>query len=106
MENNKEKLAGDEHLGEWVYCDQHLRPHRTGWCTVPPANKVPLDIPDEGCDGSQEDAAYALCRAMGVDIYGEDRCEECGAYIPTADGGSIANRHHADSCSLHEPEEE
>jgi hypothetical protein len=28
------KLAGDEHLGEWVYCSQHMRPHETGWCTV------------------------------------------------------------------------
>jgi len=27
----------------WIYCDQHLRPHTTGWCTVPVRNKIKLD---------------------------------------------------------------
>lgn len=35
-----------------------------------------------------------------------DRCEECGAIIPTTDGtelgGRIENRHHAKHCSLYD----
>lgn len=27
----------------WVYCRQHLRPHKTGWCSVPNFNKTKLD---------------------------------------------------------------
>lgn len=27
----------------WVYCSAHLRPHSTGWCTVPLKDKVKLD---------------------------------------------------------------
>jgi len=34
--------AGDEHMGAFVYCKQHCRPHSTGWCTVDAADKVPL----------------------------------------------------------------
>lgn len=33
-------------------------------------------------------------------------CDECGCEIPDVEGGSIANRHHADGCSLHDPDEE
>lgn len=29
-----------------------------------------------------------------------DLCDECGAPIPVFTGDSIANRHHAESCSL------
>lgn len=36
------KPAGDEHLGKFVYCQQHLRVHATGWCTVSERDKVPL----------------------------------------------------------------
>jgi hypothetical protein len=28
-------------------------------------------------------------------------CDECGATIPDTPGGGLANRHHAESCSLH-----
>jgi hypothetical protein len=27
---------------KFVYCDQHLRVHATGWCTVSCINKIPL----------------------------------------------------------------
>jgi hypothetical protein len=27
----------------WVYCNQHRRPHSTGWCTVDNSNKVKLE---------------------------------------------------------------
>lgn len=36
------KLAGDEGMGAWVYCKQHVRPHETGWCTVDVRDKVAL----------------------------------------------------------------
>lgn len=56
------ELAGDEHLGEWVYCSQHMRPHTTGWCTVSARDKTPLaakNYPD----------AEAECRARGFELY-------------------------------------
>lgn len=31
-----------------------------------------------------------------------EACDECGAEIPDADGGGLANRHHRPSCSLHD----
>lgn len=48
----------------WVYCNQHLRPHLTGWCTVDVGNKTKLDA-------KAEEEAYAECRAKGFKIYGE-----------------------------------
>lgn len=35
-----------------------------------------------------------------------DTCKECGLQIPTLDGGELANKHHAESCSLYDPEKE
>lgn len=32
-----------------------------------------------------------------------DVCDECLEEIPTVGGGGLANRHHAPSCSLHDP---
>lgn len=34
--------AGDEHMGQFVYCKQHCRPHSTGWCTVDAKDKIAL----------------------------------------------------------------
>jgi hypothetical protein len=48
----------------WVYCSQHLRPHRTGWCTVHADQKTALDA------ATTEDA-YAECRRLGLIIYGD-----------------------------------
>ena len=48
--------------GSWVYCDQHLRPHLTGWCSVSPRNKILLDAQDE-------ESAYAECKAKGYKLY-------------------------------------
>lgn len=59
-----DEQAGDEHMGAWVYCTQHVRPHQTGWCTVWPRDKIPLEAKDR-------EAAYAECRAKGLKIYGE-----------------------------------
>lgn len=38
---------------KWIYCDQHLRPHTTGWCTVPNRNKIKLDA-DNYTDAAAE----------------------------------------------------
>lgn len=46
----------------WVYCDQHMRPHMTGWCTVSNRNKIKLDA-------TSNDQAYSECRLRGFDLY-------------------------------------
>ena len=33
----------------------------------------------------------------------DKNCDECGETIPDKDGGEHANKHHADSCSLYDP---
>lgn len=58
------KPAGDEHLGKFVYCGQHLNPHETGWCTVDVMDKLPLRAQ------TQEDAV-AECRHFGLKLYGD-----------------------------------
>lgn len=35
-------VVGDEHLGKFVFCNEHLYAHSTGWCTVSPLRKIPL----------------------------------------------------------------
>lgn len=60
------KLAGDEHLGKFVYCKQHVGPHATGWCTVRAEEKIPLkatNIKEAGVE----------VRALGLPIFGEDK---------------------------------
>lgn len=52
----------------WVYCNQHMRAHQTGWCTVSPRDKVGL-----GVKTAQE--AYNKCRAWGFPLYA-DRLKE------------------------------
>ena len=42
----------------WVYCDQHLRPHMTGWCTVGKRSKTKLDA-------TTESEAYSECMRRG-----------------------------------------
>lgn len=48
-----------------VYCASHMRPHRTGWCSVPPDNKTPLDVEHLGPE------AFDECRKKGYPLYGE-----------------------------------
>lgn len=45
-----------------VYCNQHLRPHSTGWCTVSIDNKIKLEA-----DNIKD--AYAECEALGLKVY-------------------------------------
>jgi hypothetical protein len=48
----------------WVYCNQHQRAHKTGWCTVSARNKVAL------CSGEKsEEEATAKCNAWGFKLY-------------------------------------
>jgi RNA polymerase-binding transcription factor DksA len=35
-----------------------------------------------------------------------DVCEECGAVIPVVEGGGLVNKHHKDSCSLYDPDQD
>lgn len=51
--------------GAWIYCDQHLRPHKTGWCTVGLSHKRKLDIPND----ADHAAAYAECFRLGLEIF-------------------------------------
>jgi hypothetical protein len=54
-----EKVFG---IGQWVYCGQHLRPHRTGWCTVGVRDKVGLGTTDET-------EAWEKCSRLGLRLY-------------------------------------
>ena len=47
-----------------VYCDQHLRPHHTGWCSVPNSHKTKM-LATNMTD------AYTECRLRGWTIYSE-----------------------------------
>lgn len=52
----------------WVYCNQHLRPHKTGWCTVDVRNKVCL------CSGEKSGQEAAdKCRQWGFELYSPNR---------------------------------
>lgn len=51
--------------GRWVYCESHVRPHTTGWCTVCSSKKTLLNA-------ANRDEAYSETRALGLPIYGEN----------------------------------
>lgn len=55
--------AGDEHMGTFVYCTQHVRPHTTGWCHVAAEDKIRLAA--AGWMESDNE-----CRRIGLDIVG------------------------------------
>jgi len=50
----------------WVYCDQHRRPHTTGWCTVPARNKTRLEA-------TTVQSAQDECRARGFRLFGDNQ---------------------------------
>lgn len=63
----KETPTEDEMVfgkGQMIYCHQHLRPHSTGWCTVPVMDKVAL-----GLKNDQYAEAFSKCRYLGLKIY-------------------------------------
>jgi hypothetical protein len=49
---------------KFVYCNQHLSPHSTGWCTVYNYNKIPLDA-------QILDEAFLECKAKGYKLYND-----------------------------------
>jgi hypothetical protein len=53
-----------QYFGEnvWIYCDQHMAPHLTGWCTVSIRNKRLLSATNES-DAQDE------CRRRGFELY-------------------------------------
>jgi len=52
----------------WVYCNQHLRPHKTGWCTVGLRNKVCV------CAGNRDESeAFQKCRDIGLKLYSPNK---------------------------------
>jgi hypothetical protein len=58
-------LTDDTTMGaKFVYCRSHLRPHSTGWCSVPTYHKVALDAE------TIEDALTEV-RSYGWLIHGE-----------------------------------
>lgn len=46
----------------WVYCNQHMNPHMTGWCTVSKRNKTKLEA-------TNEEDARTECVAKGFELY-------------------------------------
>ncbi len=41
--SNKEEIEDFQMFGDcYVYCNQHLNVHKTGWCTVSVRNKISL----------------------------------------------------------------
>ncbi|MFM7009089.1 MAG: hypothetical protein ACKO0Z_07105 [Betaproteobacteria bacterium] len=59
-----EKTEDAEVFGEsvWVYCKSHLRPHDTGWCTVPASDKIALEAKTYA-DAVEE------CNERGFELY-------------------------------------
>jgi len=51
-------------VGAWVYCDQHMNVHQTGWCSVSARDKVGLGVATvhEGLD---------KCRELGLALYAD-----------------------------------
>lgn len=65
-ESKKEPTEDFEVFGDtWIYCNQHLRPHLTNWCTVPVNDKVGLGIPNAF---GGDIAAVVKCQHMGLKI--------------------------------------
>lgn len=60
-----EDMTEDERVfgeAQWIYCAQHLRPHLTGWCSVPVSQKLGLGV-------STEKEAYAKCALLGLSVF-------------------------------------
>ena len=57
----------------------------------------------DGPDCTYCDAIAAARRllAFSEPVQPVEICSECGSSIPDVPGGSLVNRHHSESCSLH-----
>jgi hypothetical protein len=54
---------------QWVYCNQHVKPHLTGWCGVSCRDKIGLGI--KGNDDKAAKEAYGKCREWNFPIHGD-----------------------------------
>ena len=70
MEDPKED-AREFGEGVWIYCNQHLRPHQTGWCTVSNRNKTKLEFTPTGDHQLDARTADDECRRRGLPLYPE-----------------------------------
>lgn len=59
-------------MGAWVYCDSHVAPHETGWCTVSTHNKT-------GLSATTREEAMEESWANGWHVYGY--CDTCHRYV-------------------------
>lgn len=57
----------DTILGDWVYCRQHMAPHRSGWCTVDLRDKVGLGV-FPGAEHEQYQAAWDKCKYLELPL--------------------------------------
>lgn len=66
MDENKEPTEDEIAFGKgaWVYCNQHMRAHQTGWCTVANRDKVGLGV-------STVQEAEDKCRQWGFPLYAD-----------------------------------
>lgn len=48
----------------YVYCGQHMRPHKTGWCTATLEDKVRLDA-------KTHNEAIEECHRKGFRLFGD-----------------------------------
>lgn len=46
----------------YVYCKQHLNPHKTGWCTVSVDEKIKLNAKDLK-------EAFDECKKLGYELF-------------------------------------
>jgi predicted RNA-binding protein with PUA-like domain len=60
--NVKDEMTFGE--ARFVYCKSHMRPHLTGWCTVPASQKTLLTA-------LALNTAIVECRALGLKIYND-----------------------------------
>lgn len=68
--------AEDIALGKYVYCAAHVRPHTSGWCTVPAREKL-------GLLADTEDEAYAEVKWLRLPIY--NLCDVCYKFVANED---------------------
>lgn len=54
-------------VGVLVHCGSHGRPHMTGWCSVPNADKTLLNY-----QGSDIETAKQECRDRGLWLYSDE----------------------------------
>jgi hypothetical protein len=68
--------------------------------------KVSEDILYKAMSELYNSGSFEMVAEDGTRVFlvGKDpECDECGAEIPKADEGGMANRHHEKSCSLYDP---